>query len=136
MRATWVTIVVVGFAGCSLELDDDDGDDGDDAVIDAAPVPCAIGVQYRMEHFDCGPPPPDPPPDPDPCWWNLYRDPNTAGQITWCYTDVCESFAYSCTGPTLTATGVNPSRMCTGSLLADSTVRWECGSDVGIYEPY
>jgi hypothetical protein len=135
MRAAAIVIGLgLGAAGCSLDF----GDRGaaDAAIIDAARAPCDVGPRYRMMHYDCGPTPPDS--EPFDCWWTIDLEPAwDPGTIRWCYTDVCESFAYACTGGTVAATSTSGSGWSyTGTLLPNGNLRWEGDYENGEYQPY
>ena len=65
-------MLLIVFAGCSLDLTGgDDGDDETAPIADArvTPAVCELGPRYRMPHTDCGPLPPDTPPPV--CYWTI-----------------------------------------------------------------
>jgi hypothetical protein len=127
-----VAVVGLGLvAGCSLDLFDAD-DDGENVTSDARPAPrCDVGPRYRMEtSLDCGPLPPDSPPVT--CFWTVTRN---VDSITYCWSDVCESLSYTCSGGTIDAVGVGDRRF-TGELDPDDRLLWSDGRYLGLYDPY
>ena len=135
MRCAAVAMLGLGLAGCSLGLfGDDSADDGGDdgGPSDARPAPrCDVGPRYRMETtLDCGPLPPDSPPVT--CFWTIVRN---IDSITYCWSDICESLSYTCTGGSIDAVGLGDGQY-TGELLPDGRLQWTGSGYAGVYDPY